>query len=166
MVDAVVPEAHAGHENLTQDFPGGHVADEPHRTRAAKGAAHRAADLRRHALGDAYGAVLPRARQDDRFHKRAVTQAEQQFFRAVGRGLHRHHFGKHDFGDLGELGAELLGNVGHRVEGGGVLLPEPLPDLRGPEARLSELLHDEGFKFGKRQVQNIYHGQLRDLTGE
>lgn len=42
--------------------PGGHVADKAHRARAAKRAAHRAADLRRHALGDPDGTVLPRCR--------------------------------------------------------------------------------------------------------
>lgn len=59
VVDAVVAEPHTGHENLAQDFPGGHVADKAHRARAAKRAAHRAADLRRHALGDPDGTVLP-----------------------------------------------------------------------------------------------------------
>ena len=83
VVDAVVAEPHTGHENLAQDFPGGHVADKAHRARAAKRAAHRAADLRRHALGDPDGTVLPRAREDDRLHQRAVPQPKQQFFRAV-----------------------------------------------------------------------------------
>ena len=83
LVDAVVAEPHTGHENLAQDFPGGHVADKAHRARAAKRAAHRAADLRRHALGDPDGTVLPRAREDDRLHQRAVPQPKQQFFRAV-----------------------------------------------------------------------------------
>ena len=84
VIDAVVSKPHAGHKNLAQDFPGGHVADEPHRARAAKRAAHRTADLRRNALGYPYGTVLPRAWEDDRLHQCAVPQPEQQLFRAVG----------------------------------------------------------------------------------
>ena len=121
-------------EHLVDDLAGGKGAGKPVEAGGAKRAPHGAARLR----GDADRQLVARGHSDG-FHRSAVCKLKQIFTGTVAGDL----FG--DFGRdtedeaLDKLITQLLGQVGHLVERGGLLGENPFAELLGAKRGLTEL---------------------------
>ena len=154
----------AGHQDLAQDLAHAHVAFEAHGAGAAEGAGHGAAHLRGEALGPAAHAFAGVAGDEHGLHFGAVLEAEQELGGIVAALFHGDDLGPADLGALGQTFPAGFGDIGHGVEIAGHLLPDPLPDLDGPELGLAQLvLHPVG-EFGQGIVEEVDHG-LRGCHG-
>ena len=129
-------------QDLADDLLGGQVAHQLLRAGVAEGAGQRAADLAGDAeraaafLGDVDGLDL------DRPAGAARRKAEQPFARAVRRRSARSTISGRASGEmLGELGAQLLRDVGHAGEIGDAAEIDPVPELAGAHPGLA-LRHD------------------------
>ena len=129
----------AGVANLLVDLGRLERAGETRLARGAEGAAHATSCLGGGADGQFGARGHANALDGD-----AVIEAEQVLPAAVDGLLADDLGGRTSREARGKLGAKLGGQVGHLVEGLGVLRPEPLLDLLGPEFGLAELLHELG----------------------
>ncbi len=133
---------HAGVEvvahvhDLVVDLGRGERARESGAAGRAERAAHGAAGLRAHADGE-----LLAGGHADALDRRAVGEAQQVLAAAVLGDLAGNLLDAAEGQLARELSAKRLGKVGHVVEGGGVLVPDPILDLLDAEARLAEFLH-------------------------
>ncbi len=101
----------ARQHDLTDDLGRGQIAHQPLRAGMAERAGQRAADLARNAQRAAvlFGDI-------DGLDFLAVVETQQPFARAVDRDLLGHDLGPRQVEVLGELAAQLLGDVGHGGE--------------------------------------------------
>ena len=120
----------AGRHHLAHDLPGAQVALEPHRAGVAEGAAEAAADLG----GDAEREPIGVGHQH-RLDARAVAVAEHELLAAVLRRGAPLDLGHVHARLRGQGGAEVPGQVGHRVQVGHALDEDPLGKLAAPIAR-------------------------------
>jgi len=121
----------ARHHHLADDFRRGEVADQLLRAGVAEGAGEGAADLGRDAKGPTVG-----FRNVDDFDLMPARDADQILARAIRRHLPRHHLGQLDHEMLGQQGAVILGQIGHRREIADAEVIDPLPDLPQPHLGL------------------------------
>lgn len=105
----------------------------------AEGAAHATSGLGGGANGQLWARGHANALDRD-----AIIEAEQVLPAAVDGLLTNDLGGRTGRETRGKLRAKLGGQVGHLVEGLGVLGPEPLLDLLGSELGLAKLLHELG----------------------
>src|SRR5690606_38761753 len=125
----IVAEAVAGDQDLADDLLRGKVADELLGAGVAEAAIERAADLTRDAeraapfLGDVDGLDL------DRTAGAARREAEQPLAGAVVRNLLGDDLGPRQREVARKRRAQVLRDVGHRLEIGGAADIEPVPEL-------------------------------------
>ena len=77
-------------------------------------------------------------RDVDRLDRLAALELKQPFSRSVLRLLLSHHFERSDLGHIGKPTAERLAEVGHGLEVDLAGLVDPLQQLGGTKAPLSE----------------------------
>src|SRR6185437_2721105 len=114
----------------------------------------RAADLR----GDAEGAAV-RLRDEDHLERLRGIRPQHPLAGTVGGLLRSDDLRSLDACALGEPGAEVLGEIGHRLERGLAALVHPVHELAGAEGLAAELRH-ERLERGARQPQQIRRGRV------
>jgi hypothetical protein len=65
-----------------------------------------------------------------------------------------HQDGRPDFGHLGQLGAQGLGQIGHLLEAVGAVLMQPVHDLAGAEGLLADAF-EESDESGQVEIEQI-----------
>ena len=157
-VGTIVAQMLAGHQNLAQNLAHVHIPLKAHAPCGTEGAAHGAAHLRRQTLGPAAHALTGIRGNQDGFHQRAVFQAEQKFGGAVAAFLHLSHFGPGNARRFRQTRPAGLGDIAHGLEIAGHFLPDPLPDLHGPELGFAQFGLHPVREFGKGEIEEVDHG--------
>ena len=128
-------------EHLTDDFAGLEVAVEA----LLRGTAELAIQRTTHLRGNAQRAATG-FRDEHHLHGLRgcifASGAHNPLAGAVRRGLLEQHLRQTDFSDFRELGAEALGQVGHRVKIGDAGLVEPFHQLPRPEGLFAHSGHE------------------------
>jgi hypothetical protein len=70
-------------------------------------------------------------------------------------GVVESHFGDEKFPR--KLFAQSLWQVRHRLDAGCGFLPDPIMDLRSPEARLAQVFQ-HGFDLSSSELAQVFHG--------
>lgn len=129
-------------DNLIIDFRCGERTGEATLSGGAENASHAAARL----SGDANGELVAGGHADA-FSARAILIGKEILAAAISGDLTNEFGGSAKRAVLGELGAKSGGDVGHLIEGGNVLFPNPVLHLLCAEGRLA--------KFGDECDQSI-----------
>ena len=136
---------------LGDDLVGGERAHHSLRAAGAEDAAHRAADLRRDALGEAAGGG-----NQHRLDRVAVFESDEQFFRAVRRFGNVENFGGGDREFPFEVFAEIFRQRGRFVPNADIIAIERLENLVGAESTHPPLREDR-FPFFRKYAPCLFH---------
>ncbi len=155
-------------QGLFDDLPDREIIFESFEPAGAKGAFHRAADLRGEAGGAAVGddglavviAGIIIGGDHDAFGQSSDLGSfeggplEQHFFRAVGTGEVTNDGAGEDVKAFRQLSAVAEGEIGHLVEGGGSFLKNPFVNLLRTEARHAQV---------SKLLSEFFGGQCEDV---
>ena len=140
-------------QNLVYDLLGGKGARKAGEAGSAKRAAHAAASLG----GNADGELAARGHADG-LHRHAIRELQQVLARTVARDLLGDLNRRIEGEALGKLRAQGLGQVGHLVKRGRLLLAKPLDKLLSAKRRLAKFL-DKGTNLVLGERADIAQGR-------